>query len=127
MFAGILTFLRGPWGPIIMKVMMALTLATLIYVAVSNYNENIRETERSANRNAQLEQVLKDNEEFRQKLIILEEKSDKILEDTKEKNDKVSDRHTKTTRYITSPEAQKSNRPSSDVIKNTIGMLRDED
>lgn len=127
MFAKLAAFAAGPWGALVGKAMMILTVVALIYVAVGNYNESIRATERAANRNAQLEQVLKDNREFRTKLDDLEKKSDQIIAVTKAKNDKVEETHTTVNRYITSPDAQKSNRPSSDVIKHTIGMLHNED
>lgn len=126
MFAGLATFAASKWGALTMKAMMVMTIIALIYVAVSNYNESIRSTERMANQNAQLEQVIKENKEFRLKLDELDEKSDQILINVGKKNQAVSERHTEVTRYITSPEGQASNRESSEVLKNTVRMLNDE-
>ena len=122
----LLTFIAGPWGALIGKVMMGMTLAAMIYVAIANYNDGIRETQQLKDSNAQLEQVVKDNNEFRIKLKGLEEANKQILLKLEKKNDKVIEKHTDVTRYIVSPEGQKTDRESSEVLKETVRMLRDE-
>jgi hypothetical protein len=56
--------------------------------------------------------------------VSIEKINGDILIKLNAQNQKVIEQHDTVTHYIASPEAQKSNRESSDVIKNTIGMLR---
>jgi hypothetical protein len=124
---GFLAFIQGPWGTLIGKAMMVLTLITMAYVAISQYNASIAEKQAMKDKNAQLEQVIKDNKELGKKLDILEQTNGQILIKLDAKNEKVIETHDKVTTYITSPEGQKTNRPSSDVIKHTIGILRNDE
>lgn len=127
MWVAIVKFATGPWGAILGKVLLAVLAAGAIFFAVHSYNDSIRDAERQRNQIAQYEQVIKDNQELGRKLDVLQDKSDKILEDTQNKNNIVTEKHTEVTRYIQSPEAQKSNRETSTVIKETIRMLNDEE
>jgi hypothetical protein len=126
-WAKIAGFAAGPWGALIGKFLMIMTVATMIYVAVGNYNESIRASERATIRNTQLEEVLKNQADTNKRLAELETVSNQILADTKKKNDRVEATHTTVNKYIASPEAQKSNRPSSNVIKKTVGMLKNDE
>jgi hypothetical protein len=122
----ILTFIAGPWGTLIGKVMMGLTLAAMIYVGVSQYNNSIRETQKMRDQQAQLVQLEKDNQVLKMKMANIEKINSDILVKLDQENLKVVTTHDKVTNYITSPEAQKTNRLTSDVIKNTVGMLKNE-
>lgn len=121
-----LGFIAGPWGVIIGKGLMIMTLMTMIYVAIAQYNAHIAEGQQMRDQNAQLTQLVKDNQSLQKKLDTLSDVNKIIAEDTKRKNDVVEKKHHDVTTYITSPEAQASNRPSSNVIKNTIRMLKDD-
>lgn len=113
-------------GALIEKALLVVAIGGLIYIAIAQYNGHIAEGQRIKDQNAQIQQVLKDNNILGQKLDNLSKINDNILVQLDAKNQKVEVLHDKVTTYITSPEAQKSNRPSSDVIKNTIGMLRND-
>lgn len=121
-----LDFIAGPWGVIIGKGLIIMTLVTMIYVAISQYNNHISENQRMIDQNSQLEQLVKDNKNLQIKLDTLDNVNKVISQDTKKKNDVVEKRHHDVTSYITSPQAQASNRPSSEVIKNTVRMLKDD-
>lgn len=127
MWAKLLEFVASPIGALLGKVMMGLTLAGMIWIAINNYNEGIRTAERDRNEKAQLEQVVKDSQALGVKLDKLNEQNQLILQVTAKKNQVVADKHTKVNEFINSPVAQKSNRAASDVLKGTIGMLRNED
>ncbi len=124
---GFLAFITGPWGALIQKALLVMSLCGLLYLAVSEYNHHIADAQMMRDQNAQLQQVIKDNNVLNKKLDDLSRINNDILIKLDAKNQKVEILHDKTTTYINSPEAQKSNRPSSDVIKNTIGMLRNND
>jgi hypothetical protein len=123
---GFLAFLAGPWGALIQKALLVVAVAGLIYIGITQYNHNIREGQMLRDQNAQLIQVAKDNHTLQVKLDNLGKINNDILIKLDQKNGKVIETHDKVTNYIASPEAQKSNRGSSDILKNTIGILRNE-
>lgn len=97
------------------------------YFAVKSYNQTITDNAVLEANNKQLEQNIKDKDELDKKLEKLDEINDNILNDTQAQNTLVIERHDRVDSYINSSEAQQSNRPTSDVIKNTIRMLKDEE
>jgi negative regulator of sigma E activity len=125
--SALLTFASGPWGALLQKAMLALMIAGTIWIAVSQYNDHIAKGQMLRDQNAQLVQLQKDNQEVNQKLSNLQIENNKILEKLDQKNNKVIETHDRVSTYIRSPEARKSNRESSDVIKKTIGMLQNDE
>lgn len=73
----------------------------------------------------QLEQTLADQAEFRRKMQEITEKQEEIIkktaEDRKAFEDKIKDAQT----FIESEEARKSDRPASDLLKETIKRLKE--
>jgi hypothetical protein len=121
----ILDFVVSPMGALLGKVLMGLTLATMIYVAVSQYNEGIRKTQMLNDQNAQLVQLVKDYKELDRKMTVVSKINNDILVKLDQKNGKIIETHDTVTKYINSPEGQKSNgQPVPDVVKTTIGVLR---
>lgn len=106
---------------------LVIGLVIAIKVGISNWTDSIRDNERLVMKGEQLEQVLKDNKALEKKTQELEQVNNEILANTKVANDRLIERHTEIKTYIQSPEAQASNRETSDVIKNTIRMLGDEE
>lgn len=119
----ILAFFMGPIGS---KLLLGVALAGLIYIGITQYNHNIRATQMLTDQNAQLVQLQKDQQTLNKKMDSIDKINRDILTKLDEKNGKVVETHDKVTTYITSPEGQKSNRPASDVIRTTIGILRNE-
>lgn len=127
MWAKLVAFAAGPTAALIGKGLLLAMASGMIWFAFHSYNEGIRQTERDSNRITQLDQIIKDNKELSEKLDKLQIKNEEILAETKAKNTAVDAKHSRVNTYIESPEAQKSNRESSSIIKTTIGMLRDEE
>lgn len=123
---GFLAFLSGPWGALIQKAMMAIVIAGVIWIAFSQYTSHVSHEQELKDQNAQLIQLQKDNQNLANRLNTLSQENIQILAKVGQKNQKVIETHDKVTTYIQSPDGQKSNRPTSDIIRNTIGMLNDE-
>jgi hypothetical protein len=119
-----------PWKTILKWGAVAAVLigiAVIGYRAVSSYNAALTNNAILESNNEQLLQNIKDKEDYIDKMNQLQEATNNILAQTEARNNVVVERHSQVTEYIQSPEAQASNRESSDVIKNTIRMLRDEE
>lgn len=73
----------------------------------------------------QLEQTMADQAEFRRKMQEIAEKQEEIIkrnaEDRKAFEDKIKDAQT----FIDSEEARKTDRPASDLLKETVKRLRE--
>jgi Na+-translocating ferredoxin:NAD+ oxidoreductase RnfG subunit len=103
------------------------SIVGLFFFLVNDYTKSIVNSERADLSKRQLEQVVKENKELQKKTEQLEKANQTILNETKESNDKVVVRYEKVTEYINRPETQSTNRESSEVLKNTVRMLKDEE
>ena len=73
----------------------------------------------------QLEQALKDQEEFRRRQEALEEQQREAARALADQNRALNSRVQSIHRALNSPEATAGDRPSSDVLRQTIDQLRD--
>lgn len=112
------------WGLIIAVVV---GIGVGAWKAVDTYNDTLRSNIQLTADKAQLEQSLEDKELLIEKMEELQDLSRDILADTANKNTTVIERHNRVVEYIESPEAQASNGPAADIIKNTVRMLKDEE
>lgn len=124
---GFLAFLSGPWGALIQKGLMVISIGLAAWILITQYNHHLTETQALKDQNAQLVQLEKDNQALTKKMNALSDANVQILLELDKQNQKVIQTHDKVTTYIQSPEGQKSNRQTSDVIRNTIGMLQNEE
>jgi CHASE3 domain sensor protein len=127
MIATVLAFFGTKLGKYVGIVLGILALVGALWGAKNLYDNSIRKDEQAKIEAARLEQVIKDNEELRKRTEKIEVENSRILAETQAQNNKVVERYEKVQTYIQSPEAQASNRQTSDVIKNTIRMLNDEE
>jgi hypothetical protein len=111
----------------VQRALLVAAVAGLIYLGYNAWKSDIEEGQMLRDQNAQLQRVIKDNNILKFKLEKLDEANKDILIKLEQKNDRVIEKHDTVTKYIQSPDAQKSNRPTSDVIKNTIGMLQNDE
>lgn len=98
-----------------------------IYTAINNWAGSIRDKERVELQLKQLQQNNKDQAILIKKTEELTKINKQILDKVSISNTKVIERHTEVQTYIESPEARSLDREASDVIKNTIRMLKDEE
>jgi len=73
----------------------------------------------------QLEQTIADQAEFRRKMQEIAEKQEEILKKNDEERRAFEDKIKGAQTFIESEEAKKSDRPASDLLKETIKRLKD--
>jgi hypothetical protein len=73
----------------------------------------------------QLEQTMADQAEFRRKMQEIADKQEEIIRKTAEDRRAFEEKINAAQSYIESDEAKKSDRPASDLLKETIKRLKD--
>ena len=73
----------------------------------------------------QLEQTIKDQEEFRVKMQAIEKSQKEILNENSNSRKVFDDQIKSTDDYLDSTTTKKADKPSSDVLKETIKKLKD--
>jgi Tfp pilus assembly protein PilN len=71
----------------------------------------------------QLEQVIRDQQDFQSKMSAVEDKQKNIVEDLTKQNDEINRQLKDINEYLSSAEAKKIDRPSSVILKNTINQI----
>lgn len=95
------------------------------WFAYSHWVHNIKQEQIKDDKNAQLEQMAKDIQDLKKKTDALDDANTAILVELNKKNTEARDTHDRVSSYINSPEAKKSDRESSEVLKETIRRLHD--
>jgi hypothetical protein len=104
-----------------------LILAGLLWFGVHSIQQSAANGQLLKDQNVQIQQVLKDNQELGRRLNLLQNDNKEILIKLNAKNEKVIETHDQVTKYINSPEGQKTNREASPLVKETIRMLGHDD
>jgi hypothetical protein len=73
----------------------------------------------------QLEQTIKDQEEFRLKMQAIQKNQEELIKKNKEDRKVFDDKMTNARNNIESDEAKKEDRPASEVLKQTVKKLKD--
>jgi uncharacterized membrane protein len=73
----------------------------------------------------QLEQTLKDQEEFRLKMQAIQKNQEELIKKNREDKKEFDDKMASARSYLESDEAKKEDRSSSQVLKQTIKKLKD--
>lgn len=73
----------------------------------------------------QLEQNLKDQEELRKKMEAVTQQQEEIRKKTEEDKKAFENKINNAREYINTEEAKKSDRPSSEILKQTVKKLKD--
>ena len=123
----LVTFAGSKLGKGVMIFLAIVAILGAAFGAKTLYDNSVRRDQMLKDQNAQLIQVIKDNNAFMKKTEELAKTNTEVLEQARQANEKVGEHHTEVKKYIQSPAAQASNRESSDVLKNTIRMLNNED
>lgn len=124
---GILSILTGPWGALIEKGLLVLMICGAVFMVYKDIKHQGANEQLLRDQNAQLVQLDKDAKEYNQHMQNIEKINNDILVKLDAKNQKVVETHDTVTHYIESTEGQKSNgQPVPEVIKQTIGILRNE-
>jgi hypothetical protein len=121
--AAIISFIMGPIGRIVGMGAGALLLVGVLLGLYKLHNDSIRREALAVYNRTQLEQLLKDQREFIDKMNELSELQKKTMIDLEKQNAVLNIKLGEVDAYLSSQEARNANKPSSDVLKNTIRQL----
>lgn len=111
---------------IIGYVVMGLVVSGLATGAWYSYTSTLSANQRLKDSLAQFEQTVRDQQEFIKKSQEILELSQKATQDLQASIDKNDERFKKLDDFLISPEAAKSDRPASAVIKETLRRIKNE-
>lgn len=111
------------FGRVLSYVGIAIIASTILGGAYWGWKRQIEQQALLEYNQQQLEQIIKDQELFYQKMAVIEQKQQEILNDLDKKNREIAIKLKDLEKYLNSPEVKKLNRPASEIIKNTIRKL----
>lgn len=111
-------------GLLIIAAVVAVVFA--IKIGIDKFEDNIRNDERTTIENAQLKQAVKEQEDLLGKLEELKTATDDIYQRANAVSSRTIERHTEVRSYIENNKEEAQKNQSSDIIKTTIRMLKDE-
>lgn len=119
----ITAFLMSPIGRIVGIGAGALLLIGILLGLYKLHNDSIRREALAVYNRTQLEQLLKDQRDFIDKMNELSDLQKKTMIDLEKQNVALNAKLGAVDAYLSSQEAIGANKPSSDVLKNTIRQL----
>jgi Tfp pilus assembly protein PilO len=107
---------------ILYAIIITITLAILsTYVLM--WKSNIRKQAALEFNNKQLEQTIKDQEQYILNMKAVNEKQRSIIEETNKKNEQLAEQLASIEDYLNSEEVKLNDRPASNIIRETIRKL----
>lgn len=126
MLSSIVSFISSPIGSLISKIVGGIALIGIVLGLYSMHNAEIRRQAIAEQNRRQLEQIVTDQQRFIRELQAINNLQLETLRALERQNEMVSTRLRRVTQYLESPQAQNANRPSSEVLRNTIRQLSEE-
>ena len=123
MLTMIFGFLTNPIGKIIGIAGVALFAAISLWGMVKIHDAGVRREALAKFNAAQMEQVIKSQKEFIDQTKRIEDLSRKTIETLQKTQEELNKKLSDVEHYLTTPEARKSDRKSSNVLKQTIKRL----
>jgi hypothetical protein len=121
----ILDFFTGPLGKIAMYAIGALFAAGVIWAAWAHYDSIVSSNAKYKAENAQLKQTVKDQADQVRHAEELLELSSKSIDTLEDRVDDINEQYSTLEQYLSSVDAQKADRPASEVLKETIRKLKE--
>lgn len=119
----IVSFLMTPIGRMVGMGVGALLLVGVLLGLYKLHNDSIRREALAVYNRTQLEQLLKDQRDFISKMNELGELQKRTIADLQKQNDMLNTKLGVVDTYLSSQEARNADKPSSEVLKNTIRQL----
>ena len=119
----IVSFLMSPIGRMVGMGVGALLLVGVLLGLYKLHNDSIRREALAVYNRTQLEQLLKDQRDFISKMNELGELQKRTIADLQKQNDMLNTKLGVVDTYLSSQEARNADKPSSEVLKNTIRQL----
>lgn len=108
------------------KIQLYIAAAVVIIGAYFFWKHNIEQQALMEYNQRQLEQVVRDQQQFQQKMQKVEDKQRSIDNDLAAQNEVINNNLKSLNDYLNSAETKKADVPSSSILKNTIKQLRSE-
>ncbi len=119
----IVSFLMTPIGRMVGMGVGALLLVGVLLGLYKLHNDSIRREALAVYNRTQLKQLLKDQRDFISKMNELSELQKRTIADLQKQNDMLNTKLGVVDTYLSSQEARNADKPSSEVLKNTIRQL----
>lgn len=119
----IVSFLMSPIGRMVGMGVGALLLVGVLLGLYKLHNDSIRREALAVYNRTQLKQLLKDQRDFISKMNELSELQKRTIADLQKQNDMLNTKLGVVDTYLSSQEARNADKPSSEVLKNTIRQL----
>jgi len=114
--------LTNKWFIYIIGALAGLLMTGGLYM---NWKNKIEANAKLEFNNEQLQQVIKEQERFLEQNRQLTEEQNKLIEDAAKEREALNNKLEELKTYIDSPEAAKSDRESSEIVKETIRRLQE--
>lgn len=121
-----LNLISGPAGKLLGYIIGGAAILGVISYLWISYKGNIEENARLKQQNNQLQQTVKEQNKSIEHLQNLQKIQDSVTTELEKKNQQIDDKHRSLESYLNGAEAQKENRPSSNILKQTIKELSNE-
>jgi hypothetical protein len=119
----LLRLIAGPGGTIIMYVLLGLFAAGTGLVLYKMHNDGIRREALAQFNKTQLEESLKIQKQFADRMIAIGELQNAELRRLAERNIELERQVQGVTEFLNSPRAQEADRPASEVLSETLRRL----
>jgi uncharacterized protein with von Willebrand factor type A (vWA) domain len=123
-----LKFLLGfiNFGKIQLYLAIGTFLIGMLTIGYIGWKHQIEAAALSDYNRKQLEQVIQDQQDFQNKMRTIEDTQKSLSDSLARQNEVITKKFNSIDSFLSSPEAQKSNRPASEVLKKTIKKLAGE-
>ncbi len=98
-------------------------LLTLIINTIVDYKRDVKRGAQLEWNNKQLELVLDEQKKYSEQLAEIAANQGALLDDMKTKNDELNQKLSTLDQYLNSKQAEQDDRPSSNVLKETVKQL----
>lgn len=122
----ILSFFTGPLGKIAMYAIAALFAAGLIWAAWHHYDILVTDVATLKQQNAQLTRTLVDQQKSIKDAQDLADLTNKSLSTLQGSVDATNQKFSDIENFLNTPDEQKKDRPASDLLKDTIRKLKEQ-
>lgn len=124
MWTWIIGIFTGPFGNIARYVVTGLTVTAIFAGLYFHWENKIRQEALAAYNQKQLEQIIQDQQLYITQTKQLQDQLDQINSALNSQTQQLNDKVDGINQYLASPEAAKTDRPSSEIIKETVRRLR---
>lgn len=119
----ILSFLGTPIGRVVGIIGLVLFLLSSGWMALKIRDSNVRREALEKFNKQQLEIVVKQQQEFERQTRMLQESQARIIEGLSKRIEEADKRTAEVEAYLNNPETRKSDRPASEILKETFRRL----